>query len=71
MMKKPTRAQMAADHRAKAAAAREAKLKDAERAAPFRRGGSNELMYGRIIVPGEMPSAAGPPSPRWPWEDGP
>jgi hypothetical protein len=70
MMKRPTRAQMAADYRAKAAAAREAKAKEAERTARFRAGGRDETVFGRFIGPGEMPGAAPPAGPRWPWEDG-
>jgi hypothetical protein len=69
MMRKPTRAEMAADYRAKATAAREAKRKEAERTGQFRTGGRDETIFGRFIGPGEMPSAAPPSGPRWPWED--
>ena len=69
MMRKPTRAEMAADYRAKATAAREAKRKEAERTGQFRTGGQDETIFGRFIGPGEMPSAAPPSGPRWPWED--
>ena len=71
MIRKPTLAQMAAEYRAKAAAEREAKLRAAERTAPFREGGRNEMIYGRFVGPGEMPSHAAPAGPRWPWESEP
>jgi len=70
MMKKPTREQMAADYRAKATEARKAREKEAERTAQFRAGGRDETVFGRSIGPGEMPGAAPPAGPRWPWEDG-
>jgi hypothetical protein len=69
MIRKPTRAEIAAEYRARATAAREAKRKDAERTSPFRVGGQNETVFGRFIGPGEMPSALPPASQRWPWED--
>lgn len=70
MIRKPTRAEMAAEYRGRATAAREAKRKEAERTSPFRAGGQNETVFGRFIGPGETPSHAPPPGPRWPWEDG-
>jgi hypothetical protein len=69
MIRKPTRAEMAAEYRARATAAREAKRKEAAATAQFRTGGQNEIMFGRFIGPGEMPSALPPASKRWPWED--
>ena len=71
MIRKPARAEMAAEHRAKATAARKAKARQAERTAQFRTGGQNETVFGRFVGPGEMPSAAPPAGPRWPWEDAP
>jgi hypothetical protein len=71
MIRKPTRAEMAAEHRARTKAEREAKVKAAERTSPFRQGGQNETIFGRFVGPGEMPSHAPPPGPRWPWEDTP
>ena len=69
MIRKPTRAEMAAEYRARTTAHREARRKETERTGQFRAGGQNETVFGRFIGPGEMPSAAPPAGPRWPWED--
>jgi hypothetical protein len=55
--RKPTRAEMARDHRAKAKAAREERLKEARFMLPFMTG-NLESIFGRRIEPGEMPSTA-------------
>lgn len=56
-MRKPTRQEMAAEHRARAEARREARLREARAVAQMRTG-NLEAIFGRIILPGELPSAA-------------
>lgn len=56
-MRKPTRAEIAAEFQARARAHREARLKEAMALAEVRTG-NLESIFGRIILPGEHPSTA-------------
>lgn len=56
-MRQPTRAEMAFEHRAKARAQREARLKEAAALADMRTG-NLESIFGRIMLPGEHPGTA-------------
>lgn len=56
-MRRPTRAEMAIEHRAKARAQREARLKEAAAMADVRTG-NLESIFGRIMLPGEQPGTA-------------
>lgn len=56
-MRQPSREEMAREHRAKAEAQRKARREEA-RALAETRIGSTETIFGRILHPGELPSAA-------------
>ncbi len=51
-MRKPTRAEMAAEHRARQRAHRRARLEEVRRTAPFRTG-DPQAVTGRLPMPGE------------------
>lgn len=56
-MGKPTRAQMAAEWRARARAHADARRREAAALADVR-AGNTESIFGRIVTPGEHPSTA-------------
>lgn len=59
---------MAAEHRARAKAHREQRLKETERMLPVMQG-NLESIFGRILTPGEVPSAGEPLAPARLWEN--